>query len=48
MKELIKFDFWGYEDLDDRMTIERLCTTCHKRVKPGSKLKIYCQGHKKG
>lgn len=25
--------------------IERICVTCHKRVKPGSMLKIYCQGH---
>lgn len=22
--------------------IERICTTCHKRIKPDSKLKIYC------
>lgn len=25
------------------MTIERICTICHKRIKAGSKLKIYCQ-----
>lgn len=25
--------------------IFRLCLNCHKRIKPGSKLKIYCQGH---
>lgn len=22
--------------------IERICTTCHKRIKPDSKLTIYC------
>lgn len=27
------------------MTIQRLCPICHKRVMPGSMLKIYCQGH---
>jgi 5-methylcytosine-specific restriction endonuclease McrA len=25
--------------------IEKICTVCHKRVKVGSMLRIYCQGH---
>lgn len=25
------------------MAIERICMVCHKRIKPGSKLKIYCK-----